>query len=69
MPAARIPETCPTCGGKTMAAEIGMPPKLRPARSDNSRFQFAGVPVDLSVCTACGRLEMFAKDLREFGSA
>jgi hypothetical protein len=69
MPAARIPETCPACGGKTMAAEIGMPPRLRPARSDDSRFYFSGVPVYLRVCIACGRLEMFAKDLEKFSSA
>jgi ribosomal protein S27AE len=69
MPAAKIPETCPACGGKTMAAEIGMPPEIRPAGSDNAVVRFAGVPVQLRVCAACGRLEIFAKDLDRFGQA
>lgn len=57
---------CAGCGGKTVAAEIGFPPKLRPSDSEGVTTNFAGVPVSVRVCTVCGRVELFTSDPESF---
>jgi len=57
---------CPGCGASTVAADIGLPPSLRPARSEDAVVHFAGVPLKVRVCPRCGRVDFFARDLKDF---
>jgi hypothetical protein len=57
---------CAGCGGETVAADIGMPPRFQPARSEAAAIHFAGVPVHVRICKRCARLAFFARDTSAF---
>jgi hypothetical protein len=57
---------CAGCGAATVAADIGMPPRFQPARSESAAIHFAGVPIHARVCPSCARIAFFARDTSAF---
>jgi hypothetical protein len=57
---------CAGCGSATTVANVGMPPRVEPARSDDAQVSLMGARVQMRVCPQCARIEFFAADVTPF---